>query len=426
MLPTLPNVFVNGMGESNIIDAPKVNANFDELVEVLTGNIEKDNIKVGSAICIRDVAMTISAAWTFSTNPIFNAGGISDAALSSNIPKKDATNAFSAKQTFNAGVDFNKTQAENIVVHKVSSLPGGESADIGRIVYCTTDNKFYGWNGTAWNQLDYTGGYTGGAVRGVSDFGIVDDGDGYKLWFKTEGASPTVKIAIKGEPFPKRFYTELAYHTHAFTGDSHTHSVTDSGHIHSVVLGSHDHGAKSYALSTHTHGISGDTGNESANHLHHTVVAGGSDTSIQSSYHHHAIALTSETPSASDNVDSKDLGSKNSASATTGISLAGTVPAGSNAYAGVNIGASLSSVQKLYGKNLSVKIDGTTVTSNILTATGWGAIGDGTGAHAFHTTGSGEMNASAWKSYAAGYHLLEILEPDSGFGCNLLIFIETS
>jgi hypothetical protein len=471
MLPNIPYIFVNGTGEANIIDAPKVNADFDELANILNGNIEKDNIKSGSAICLKDTALTVSAVWTFSSNPIFNASAIADSYLSSNIPKKDAANTFAAKITASAGIDFSKTQAENIVVHKVASLPSGVSADIGRIVYCTGDNKFYGWNGTDWLELSYVGGYTGGAISRYTSIAEVDDSDSIKLFFKTEGASPTVKFCFKGETYPRRHYLELPYHTHVFSGTAHTHSITDPTHYHPVVIGSHTHGTTQFGLSTHTHSVSGSTdgqnhnhthnvsgttGNQSASHVHdmashtHDGVANGSfatevpspantlsqsvshthtfsaTSGNQSQDHTHPISLTSDVPSASSAVPSTDLGTKNSNVAATGISINNATAGGSNAYAGINIGSALSSSQKLYGKALVIKIDGTDVTANVLSATGWSAIGDGTGSHAFHTAGTGEMDASAWKSYTAGFHTLEIIEAENGYGCRVMVHIEAS
>jgi hypothetical protein len=433
--------------------------------------IDADNLKTGTTICVKNVVATISAIWTFTSNPVFNAEAISDAALSSNIPKKNAANTFSALQTLSAGIDLQKTQALGFIAEKLGSLPGGTSADIGRVVYCTGDNKYYGWNGTSWVELSYVGGYTGGAIRSYTGGGLVDDADSQKLWFKTEGASPTVKVTLKGEPYPKRFYLELPYHTHAFTGTAHVHPITDPNHYHAVVLGSHGHGTQQYALDTHTHGLSGNTGNCSQHHhdldlssgaqsVTHTHLVSGSTeekkiqdtednlTSLSMSFqsgnasvghthaitgetvlagiHNHSISLTSGAPSASAAVASQDLGSKNSDSKATGITIQDQTAGGNNAYAGVNIGGTLASVQKLYGKSLVVKIDGTDVTSNVLSATGWGAIGDGTGGHAFHTAGTGEMNASAWKSYSAGFHTIEIVEGQAGYGCSLLIHIETS
>jgi len=86
----------------------------------------------------------------------------------------------------------------------------------------------------------------------------------------------------------------------------------------------------------------------------------------------------------------------------------------------------LSTQQKLYAKNLTVKINGVSVTSDILTATGWSDIGDGTENHAFHADGSGEMNASTWVTYTPGFHTLEIIEPEGGYGTSVMIHIETN
>jgi len=426
MLLVIPNAFANGTGEANIIDAPKMNANFDQVETVLNGNVEKDNIKPGSAIALLDTHLHISANWQFDSNPTFNAGGIADAALTANIPKKDAANIFSALQKFSAGVDMDLQQALKFLAEKVASLPTWDISYKGRILYNNGDNKFYGANDSTWVDLGYVGGYTGGAVRSYSGTGIADDGDQFKFWFKTEGASPVVKITIKGEPFPKRFYTELAYHTHVFTGTNHNHAITDPTHRHSVVLGSHGHGSTQYAISTHTHGVSGNTGGRTLSHCHWGVVVGSSATDdFGPDTHTHTVSITSGSASASQAIPSENLGTTYSAYVATGITVDNAIAAGTNAYAGINAGT-LSSVQKLYGKSLTIKIDGTNVTSNVLSATGWAVIGDGTDSHAFQTTGSGEMTASAWKTYTAGFHTLEIIEPESGYGCSLLVHIETS
>ena len=414
---TVPNVFANGTGEANIIDAPKMNANFDQVETVLNGNIEADNIKTGSAIAIKNITQTISAVWTFSSNPSFNAGGIADAALTANIPKKDATGTFSAKQSFDGGIDMTKHEIEQPVLHKLASAPGSPS--IGQMYYNTADNKFYGWNGTSWQDLSYTGGYTGGAVSRYSAENLVDSNDSSKLWFKTEGATPTVKIAIKGERYPVRFYTELGQHTHVFTGTAHTHTASNTNHTHSVDL-SHGH-TGSFGSSSHTHDVGGTTGS-GGTHTHGGVVGNGDITNSGGS-HTHSFADTSGTPSGTAGVGaySNSVNSGNGKSTTT---IDATAAEGTNANAGVN-GGTLATAVKNYADALQVWIDGTNVTSDVLSATGWSAIGDGTDTHAFHTTGTGEMNASAWKSYSAGFHTIEIIEPTAGKGCRYRIHIET-
>jgi len=454
---TIPNVFQNGTGEINIIDATQVNANFSTIANVLNGNIEKDNIKTGSKICLTDVAMDITAAWTFSANPTFNAGGIADSYLTSNIPKKDTTNTFTLPQTFNAGIDLNKTEAKNFNIELVAGLPTWVSADKGRFVFDTTTNQAYIGSSTAWVRIDYIGGYTGGAICRYSSNGIVDDNDGYKLYFKTEGSTPTVKIAIKGEPFPQRFYTELPYHTHTFTGVAHNHDVTDPTHRHGGYIGSHGHGTTQYGLSNHTHGVSGNVANANLAHTHGAGGLGGSqpthqhgylagDTSLQTSsaggeavsiagntsgwnianLHNHSVSLTSGGPSASAAVEAFTIGAFYVDYQATGLTVDTKVAGGTNVNSGVEIGVGLSETQKLYAKSLTVKIDATNITSDILTATGWGAIGDGSGTHAFHTAGTGELDMSGWLTYSPGLHILEIIEPETGFGSSLIIHIESS
>jgi hypothetical protein len=228
-----------------------------------------------------------------------------------------------------------------------------------------------------------------------------------------------------GLTYPKRHYVELPYHTHAFTGISHTHGITDAGHYHTTAVGSHTH-TGNFGLSTHTHNIAGSTASGGEYHVHSGVQTGAGDTQSENALHTHTISLGTDVPSATGSVSSTDIGSKNTDTKTTGVTTQGTVPTGSNAYGGVNVSLSLSSTQKLYGKNLTIKIDGTDVTAAVKTATGWTDIGDGTGTHALHTAGSGEMTASAWVTYAAGFHVLEVLEPEAGYGCRVMLHIETS
>jgi len=452
MLLTIPNTFANGTGAGNIIDAVQMNANFGAVVTVLNGNLEKNNVKAGSAICLNDTVMTISAAWTFSANPVFNAGGIADIYLTANIPKTNAANVFSVEQKFSANIDLDKSQAKNFVCEKVASLPGGVAGDIGRIVYCTGDNKFYGWNGTAWNQIDYNGGYTGGAVRSYSATLDLDNGNSSKLWFKTEGASPTVKIALMGLMFPRRFYTELGLHDHACGDAGHLHYAGGT-HRHGVDLGSHAHPGNEFGSSSHKHDVSGTTGPENS-HTHtkgtfvienHTIHYHNYWKSTETTYiatsgeivsahvlngstgagssHNHSFSDTSTGPSGTAAVSSKDLGSVYSGYTDPGPTASAVTNITIN-YSGLNGGTLNTWAPKTYAHQLTVSIDGTDVTNLIKVATGWSDIGDGTGTHAFHVSGTGEMNASAWKSYAAGFHYIEITEPTTDRGCRVMAHIE--
>ncbi len=452
MLLSIPNSFANGTGAANLILAPQMNANFNAIVTVLNGEIEKNNIKSGSAICLDDTDMTISVGWTFSANPTFNAGGIADTALTTNIPKKDASNVFSVEQTFSAGIDLDGQKAKNFLIEYVAGLPTWQSSDKARLVFDTVANQAYIGGASAWIRIDYVGGYTGGAVSRYAQTAIVDDGDGFKLYFKTEGASPTVKITLKGELFPKRFYTELGEHNHTFTGAAHNHSLNEPTHKHGTDIGSHGHGTTQYSLGTHAHSVSGTTGNDSA-HTHaagsfygdqpthtHTCPVGSqinetsedgndgvtiSGTSAAGAAHQHSVSITSAASGAKQAIGNTNIGMKYSSMEVTNITVDNTVAGGTIGNKGVNAG-SLSTTQKLYGNDLTVKINATNVTASIKTAKSWAKIGDGTSGHEFHTAGTGELDASSWLSYSPGLHILEILEPESGYGCSVMIHIETS
>jgi hypothetical protein len=456
-LITRYHTYVDGKVANGLISAARLNGEFDSILGLLNGNIEDTNIKVGAKILCTDRAATITAVHTFSTMPVLPAAGVADSKLSANVALLTGAQEFTGKKTFHGGIDGDMAQIENLVVQKVVALPTWSSADIGRVLYCTGDGKFYGGGSVGWNQLDYTGAYTGGSVRSYSINGITDSNDSFYGQFKTEGVTPSVKIALTGLAFPARFYTELGLHTHAFTGDGHTHVLTDAGHTHSVVIGTHGH-TGTFGLSNHTHTVSGTSGNQSANHTHsisgttgagtaahtHSYLSGDSGTLTtgaasstshthtfsdtsgnQSADHTHSFYDVSTSPSTTGSVADADLGTKTSASSTTGITAGSTAPTGTNADAGVN-GGTLATSRKQYGKSLQILVDDTDITETILSALGWVALGDGTGSHALHSTGTGELNISAMVSFPAGYHTLEVREGEAGYGCGLMIHIETA
>jgi hypothetical protein len=57
---------------------------------------------------------------------------------------------------FLAAIDLNKNELLNAVVQNLASDP--TSPNVGQIYYNTTDNKLYGWNGSAWVDMFATGG----------------------------------------------------------------------------------------------------------------------------------------------------------------------------------------------------------------------------------------------------------------------------
>lgn len=343
-------------------------------------------------------------------------------------------------------------------IYPESSAP--QNPSVGQVYFDTTTNTFYGWNGSVWKQLDYTGGAPAIVVRSYSLFGEADDNDSFRCVFKVTQSPPTVKLWFKGLPFPRRHYTELPYHTHNFTGISHDHATIDSGHYHSVIIGEHTHTGY-YTRQDHTHAVTGYTEIGNMRHTHmwgmyvstspvldhvHSYIepdigvsadtgeAGGHDHIVdysgQSSEtdieHGHEIDITSQQASSAEPIDSTNLGTKDTDSKVSNISIQSATQGGTISYSGVQTSQSLSTQQKLYGNNLTVKVNTTDITNNIKTLLGWESIGDGTASHPLHTQGTSEMTISNWVSLSPGFHTLEIIEPITGYGLSLLVHLETS
>lgn len=55
---------------------------------------------------------------------------------------------------FETNIDLNKNELQKAVIHKLAAAPSSPVA--GQIYYNTTDNLFYGYNGSVWKPLDKT------------------------------------------------------------------------------------------------------------------------------------------------------------------------------------------------------------------------------------------------------------------------------
>ena len=523
MIPGIFYSFVDGKNAAGLITAARLNGNLEALFTWANGNVDADNIIAVAAVPASQVMVTdrdylgankITGSHEFSVLPTFPAGS---------IPLPGTINTFTAKQVLGSGMtaaqvaaDFNKAQAANFNLERVAAPPVWVAADDGRLIYDTVAGKVYlgqaaiaGWLDIS-TQVFAPPGTTMFCYSAINE---LDNLNSTKLFFKTNGAPVSVKLAIKGEPFPKRHYTDLPYHTHVFTGGGHTHAVTDAGHAHNVAIGSHTH-PDTFGAPTHTHDVGGNTGNASSvSHTHgagtlaadavgthsHTVSgtsaagsahghastgltitahathwhsyndAGGGSNSTGSTVvgahtlggsvanesahthakgsfaadaggghshtvsgtsasggvdHHHTFSDTSTAPSATAGITAYNYGTIASAASVAGLVIVAGTETGTNAYAGVNIATALTITQKLYAKALAVAIDGTSITADILTATGWAEIGNGTGTHAFHTTGTPEIDTVPLIAYGAGLHVLEISEGVLDRGCRVMIHIE--
>lgn len=55
-------------------------------------------------------------------------------------------------------INLNKNELQNVRIQNLAAAPSNPVA--GQIYYNTADNKYYGWNGTAWLDLSSSGGTT--------------------------------------------------------------------------------------------------------------------------------------------------------------------------------------------------------------------------------------------------------------------------
>ena len=112
MLITKYYTFIDGKTPAGLVTADRLNGNIDAIINAVNGNIEDNNIKAGAKILVRDRdyigADKITGDFEFDAFPTVPDASVPDAKLSANIPLKNGANAFSAKQTFNAGTDHNK------------------------------------------------------------------------------------------------------------------------------------------------------------------------------------------------------------------------------------------------------------------------------------------------------------------------------
>lgn len=429
-----------------VINPTEVNANETSLYDLQDGNIDKDNIDTTSEIMITDVAKTISATHTYTAKPDLSA----DPLVNTDVDKTEIAclatiNTFTAKQTFPT-IEVTG-EMTGLSAPQVGSLPAASAGNKGDMLFLTSDSKGYMSDGTAWNQINYVGGYTGGALRTYSREAIVTDSVSKTIVFKYDSGNVSVGVNLRGYRFPDYIYEEMIQHNHAVSVVGVSTAITDPGHSHTTTVPSHGHtgtfagSSHSHSGPSHFHGINFFGGYAGG----HTPTGTVQDTTIKIdpagtpddhghpfvgdavATHRHAVtgnSLTGGTgntggPSTAGSVANTTIGNLSSSAETTGIT-ANTTLTGNTNNRGVT-GFTLSSAAKTYVDSIQISLNGVDVTSIFTAATGWASIGDGTATHGLVTTGTGEVALGAG---IVGMNTLTITEPTANKGGLVEVHIE--
>lgn len=179
-------------------------------------------------------------------------------------------------------------------------------------------------------------------------------------WFKTESWHTVIKLNLQGEKLHQAHYTE----------QSAGMTDADGGHSHTGPSHTHDPGTLDGTTDDFNVGEGELIGVGIASMTGATAAAGTGSTSSQPDHSHAKTANT-----------------------------------------------------KTYPHAFKVYIDGVDRTAALLTAASMAAFGDGTVGHAFVTTGTGELDISAYVS-GAGMHTVKVTEPTSGQGGRVLAYVE--
>jgi hypothetical protein len=424
-------------GESPI-SSSKWNNNVEGAENVLNGGIEEENIKTSSKVMVANRNYTITGTHTFSTAPVLTPNSIPDSALSTNVSILDGNQTLSGNKTFSGTV----TVSNAIEGLKVPERTTNGSA--GHIY--EKDGALYGVlrDGTI-KQIDYSGGYTGGALRPYSGGDIIDQNNDIIIPVKTDATLTSVKLKLIGLNFPTYFYTELGQHSHAGSSldldldlsiGSHTHELSLNAHTHtgSFASGSHTHSGTTASSSVpHAHDTRGNTGVQSAGHFHDYYRKDGDSpnlatTSGNSNSHYHYIDLatvsitdtshshtfSTGTPSSSGGVSSASVTGSMSSAVVTG-EVSGTVTGNTSA---TGAGVSATNTQKT---NFSTSVLQMYISSD---PSSWGApiVYDATGL--FTSSGVPETDLTSYFSASSIYYIRLHLSTTDKVGGKILHHID--
>lgn len=269
-----------------------------------------------------------------------------------------------------------------------------------------------------------------------------DDPAEIMVHFEDAAHVPTsVRMSLKAYRFPRMFYTELGGHAHtasAASAGGHSHTTGAAGnHTHSTTTnGAHTHTINS--VGNHSHHIrTGDAGGagKPGDHSYNGSYAGGASLCSWQGGWHSLLACSTgadgnyATSTSGGHTHSMGSAGGHSHTANAAGSHSHSVSnAGSHTHAvsvtsaGASVAANSTTLEHLSG--LRVFVNGSERTSDLLTALGWGAIGDGTAGHPLVASGTGLVDITSFVPLAPGTHTIRF-ESSSGTGGMLLYDVMT-
>lgn len=325
---SFPWTFADGQSAENVIHGSRLMDNYNTL-KAAVNSIDETQVDPTSDIMLKSEDETITGTKTFDTNPVFNSAGISDAALSSNIMRKDSGGS-GTEDIVSGYKQFTRPI-------KKLQIPTNASPDTTEGAIYVRGGKVYAYRGSAEVSLEEQPGEYTGTVGTYSGVQPIDQNTEVVFMAKAGSSINHAYLKCFGYNFPAWAYTELGAHTHgAGSLALASGAVNNSSHTHDTVVGSHTHSG-TFADSTHTHSVSATSGAGSS-HTHtgpsHTHSVSGTSGAGSSHTHDmfggsvsvgggsaHTHSVTDSGHSHAIDTDAEGL-SGATENATTGISLA--------------------------------------------------------------------------------------------------------
>jgi hypothetical protein len=137
-----------------------------------------------------------------------------------------------AASKFLSGIDLAKNELQNPRFHQLASAPG--SPVEGQVYHNTTDHHLYEWNGTAWIQLDNSGGSTGHLIKddgtAKTARGSLNFIDTTSIAFTATDNSGADSTEITAAPLYGAATSETTFGASSANGSAATVARSDHGH----------------------------------------------------------------------------------------------------------------------------------------------------------------------------------------------------